>query len=144
MNYAYTGRTGGRQTSIQFTNRILFFISSSYHKILVYLHITQVFPRLITRTVPILLGSTSHCQKLFMDNRGSKRLHADNAALHSCLCLHGCVPVAPLNPRCHRWSPSIHQMTVFSRSQPSCRGVIYTWLCPPCDRTTKPNQRLTK
>ena len=35
MNYAYTGRTGGRQTSIQFTNRILFFISSSYPKILI-------------------------------------------------------------------------------------------------------------
>ena len=50
---------------------------------------------MLIRTVAILLGSTSYCQKLLIDIRPGKGLHADNTALQSRLCLHGCV-LAPL------------------------------------------------
>ena len=74
MNYAYTGRTGGRQTSIQFTNRILFFISSSYPKIFPH---TTLPKRRSARIRPL---------------KSTGWLHVDNTVPQSEPCLHGSYP----------------------------------------------------
>ena len=74
MNYAYTGRTGGRQTSIQFTNRILFFISSSNKKIFPH---TTLPKRKSARMRPL---------------KSTGWLHVDNTVLQSEPCLHGSYP----------------------------------------------------
>ena len=74
MNYAYTGRTGGRQTSIQFTNRILFFISSSY---------------------PKNISTYNFTKKKKCNNKASWKhgwLHVDNTVPQSEPCLHGSYP----------------------------------------------------
>ena len=108
MNYAYTGRTGGRQTSIQFTNRILFFISSSYPKI--FPHTT--LPKGRSATIRPL-ESTAGCMLIILSRNPSP------------------VSMAPIpTTQCHRREPSIRQMTVFSSRRPSFQRVIYPWLCP--------------
>ena len=98
----------GRQTSIQFTNRILFFISSSYPKI--FPHTT--LPKGRSATIRPL-ESTAGCMLIILSRNPSP------------------VSMAPIpTTQCHRREPSIRQMTVFSSRRPSFQRVIYPWLCP--------------